>query len=329
MEEARDVDRGDGAKAREYGAWWVDPSGSGSLFVFGGYHYVPKQFTPANDAWRFDFATSTWTSLGNEGLPTLPGGRAAPIPGSRAVLYFGGSVPTADGRVDAKPSLYRIDYDDAGMRAAARPSTSAPGSYTGAFVHDAKRSRWLSICGLDNRRGMHCDVTAYTEAGGFAEVTTQGEAPSGRFGFHYAFDVDQERVVIFGGQNGPANLDLDGETWALELATEPPRWKRLFANGEGPTKRRNGAFAFDPKGHRFFVWGGTPDGRTSVKGIQVLTLDRDAEVWTSIDTPDVPARTSGLAAYDPTHEQLVMGFGNNPAPIRDLWSLDLANVNPR
>jgi hypothetical protein len=128
---------------------------------------------------------------------------------------------------------------------------------------------------------------------------------------------------------GYGNRDLDGETWELDLATDPPAWRRLFANGEGPTKRRNGAYALDPVGRRLFVWGGTPDGQTSVEGLDMLTLDRGAEAWTHLDAPQVLARTSGLAVHDPARERLVLGFGNSPTPLRDLWALDLANTKRR
>ncbi len=137
-------------------------------------------------------------------------------------------------------------------------------------------------------------------------------------------------MILFGGQDGADNLDLDGETWALDLSVEPPAWRRLFANGAGPEKRRNGAFALDPLGHRLFVWGGTPDGKNSVSGLQVLSLDRGSEAWTSLDVPaQVRSRTSGLGVLDAARDRILFGFGNAPAPIRDLWSLDIANVSPR
>lgn len=132
-----------GAKAREYGAWWIDTTGTGALVVFGGFHYLPKQFTPANDAWRFDFASSSWSALAGEGLPTLPGGRAAPLPGERAVLFFGGANARADGSLETKPSLFRFAYDEARITSTPKANLgSVPGSYTGGFVHDSKRGRF-------------------------------------------------------------------------------------------------------------------------------------------------------------------------------------------
>jgi len=75
--------------------------------VFGGYHYDSKQFTPANDAWRFDFGAATWKELTGSALSAYPGGRAAPIPGARAVLYFGGSAPLSSCRDAPTPARLR------------------------------------------------------------------------------------------------------------------------------------------------------------------------------------------------------------------------------
>ena len=324
----------EGPPGREYGAWWTDTEGTGGLVVFGGLHYVPKQFTPANDAWRFDFATSTWSRLAGDDLPTLPGGRVAPIPGERAVLYFGGAVTAGGGVIDDTPSsLYRLDYDERSLTPRKVESIGdAPGSYTGSLVYDSKRKRWLSVCGANVASGANCDVHAYTTDGGFTPVATSKPEPKGRWGFHYAYDEVTDRVIVFGGQalKGNDEVDIDGETWALDLSSEPAVWSRLFADGEGPMKRRNGAFALDPVGHRLFVWGGTPDGKSSIENIQVLSLDRDAEAWTEVEVPsNVPKRTSAFGSLDAARGRILFGFGNDAAAYTDLWALDVANVSPR
>ncbi len=318
-------DASSGAPAREYGAWWLDPEGA--LVVFGGFHYVPKQFTPANDAWRFDFGTNAWSPLAGDALPTLPGGRAAPIPGERAVYLFGGIVAQADGGGETPASMYRLDFDAARLTATkVEPLGAAPGSYTGSLMYDGKRRRWLSVCGVDSATGANCNVDAFTPERGFERVTTAGKAPKGRWGFHYAYDEASDRVIVFGGQVGAGDDAIDGETWALDLAVDPPAWSRLFANGKGPTKRRNGAFALDPVGHRLFLWGGTPDGADSVKNLQALTLDRGAEAWNDIPMPkEVPSRTSAIGIHDAPRDRLLFGFGNDDDLYYDLWALDVGN----
>jgi hypothetical protein len=315
-----------GPPAREYGAWWLDSGGDGALYVFGGFHYRPAQFTPANDAWRFDFGSNAWSPVAGD-LPLLPGGRAAPIPGARAVYYFGGSEPTDNGSLSTPPSMFRFDYDESAITPReVEPLGDVGGSYTGSLMYDPKRERWLSVCGVDTATGLHCRVHAFAPDGGFAVVRTDGKAPRGRYGFHYAYDEETDRVVVFGGQDGSGNEAIAGDTWALELGREPPAWVQLSASDPAASKRRNGAFAFDPVGHRLFVWGGTPDGRNSVKGLQALSFERGAEAWTDITTTSgPPSRTSALAIYDAPRARIVVGFGNDDAVYRDLWALDLGN----
>jgi hypothetical protein len=317
--------------AREYFAWWIDPSDADALLLYGGFVYQPRQFTPSSEMWRFDLAALAWSRVSVIGDPPPPGGRVAPGRGSET-LYFGGATLRADGSLATPPTLMSVAIDGDSARFTAAPSiTGAPGSYTGAFVHDTARDRWLSVCGVDTSspRGLHCDVDVYTPERGFERLDVEGEPPPGRYGFHHVYDAETDRVIVFGGQIGPANLDIAGDTWALELAPDGdasrPRWTRLFDDAPGISRRRNGAYALDPEGHRLFVWGGTPDGATSVPGLDVLSLDRGTETWTHVDLPeDVPPRTSGAGIYDPVRHRILWGLGNDDALYTDLHALELA-----
>lgn len=319
-------DKGAGAPAREYGSWWLDADEGGGLVVFGGFLYEPKQFTPTNDAWRFDFTSNTWAQLTGTDLPILAGARTAPIPGSRAVWHFGGARMKDNGAIETPSGLYRAEYDRSTLKLTKVENAAAPGSYTGALVYDAKRSRWLSLCGADaDDAGVNCNVHAFAADGVMSKLETQGKRPAGRLGFHYALDEANDRFVMFGGDRGQR---IDGETWELDLATDPPTWTRLFEEGQGATQRRNGAFAYDPIGRRLFVWGGTPDGAKSVPNLQVLTLDRGQEAWVDVEATDAHSRTSGLGLYDAARGRIVFGFGNDDLVYQDLWSLDIANAAP-
>lgn len=321
----------DGPLGREYFTFWQDQGNPNRLFVFTGFHYVPKQYTPSNDLWSFELATKQWTELKPTGtMPTVAGSRLAPLANERGALFFGGSLATSDGSLNTPPLLKKLKYDDSSFSIEDAPNASkAPGSYTGSFVYDAKRSRYLSICGADMRgalsRGINCDMDAYTEAAGFSVVPTElNEEMNSRFGFHYALDTVNDRFVVFGGQYGNENLAISADTWALELSETTPRWVRLFEQDDSAMKRRNGAYVHDTDSNRMFVWGGTPNGSKSVKGIQVLSLDRGHEVWTSLELPNGPhERTSGMALYDSVGKRLIMGFGNDDRVYTDLWQLSL------
>ena len=324
-----DADEASGAPGgREYFAWWLE-SEERALYLYGGFSYVPRQFTPTTTLFRFDLRTSVWSSVGVEGAAPGPGGRVAADATGR-VHIFGGSGISDGGGLETPASFGRFETSPSGARFEALPSTGALGSYTGALVHDAPRERWLSVCGVDAFVGIHCRVHELVEgsASGWQRVTVaEGERPSGRYGFHYVHDPATNRVIVFGGQVGPENLDLDGETWALDLEPDETGalvWTRIETPAE-ISPRRNGAFALDPEGHRMFVWGGTPDGADSVPGIDVLSLDRGREVWTHVELEGAPpSRTSAQGVYDAAEHRILWGMGNDDAIYTDLWSLELA-----
>lgn len=316
---------GESPEGREYSAWWMDPQGARALYLYGGFVYWPQQFTPSFETWRLDLTSLVWSRVDTTGGAPPPGGRVAPGPNG-SILYLGGMAFDASG--PTTPSvLASVTVDgEAGAWAQAPFAQSAPASYTGAFVHDAPRGRWLSLCGLDAAFGPHCRVHEYTPEGGFVRLDVDGEPPAGRYGFHYAFDAETDRVIVFGGQTGPTDQDIAGDTWALELGGDRPRWVKLFDEAPGILPRRNGAYALDPEGHRLFVWGGTADGFTPTPGLDVLTLDRGSEAWTHVELPDdVRPRGSGAGLYDPAGHRILWGFGNTVGTIfTDLHALELA-----
>ena len=307
----------DGPLEREHPMLFVDAGDPDRLLMFGGFLFQPQQYTITNDLWAYDLANETWTELNSNGAPMLASGRIAPVPNERAAIYHGGN----DQQNRLPFSLVRVDYDAEPTWTEITPN-GAPndGVILGSFVLDEARNRMLSLCGF-GASGIHCNVEAFdltTEA--WALLQPAGDAPSGRYGFFVANDPENERVIVFsGGQqsfNGTVNPAQD--TWALELAESPVRWVQI--EGDGPPGRRNGCSAVDPIGHRFFVFGGTPDARTTEQGLWVLDLDRGEESWTLIE-PDgsAPARSSCAAVYDPARRRILFGFGNNSAAIYADW----------
>ncbi len=311
---------------REYFAWWLGDDRA--VYLYGGFVYQPVQFTPSTDSFRFDLETNTWSQLSSEGEPPPPGGRVARADDG-SMFYFGGTGVDAGGALSTPPTLAKIETSATAATYTTLDSDGALGSYTGSFIQDAKRDRWLSVCGVDAETvGLHCKVHAYVPGEGFTELEVEGDEPKGRYGFHYAFDEASDRVIVFAGQTGAANTAIGGDTWALDLSPdggETPRWVQLFEEVDGISKRRNGGWAYDPVGRRMFVWGGTPDGANSVPGLDVLSLDVGREQWTHVDLPnDIPSRTSGQGVYDPIGERILWGFGNDDAVYRDLYVLSLA-----
>lgn len=319
----------DGPNGREYFSMWIDSGDPDRLLLYGGFHYRPQQFTPAADLWSLDLRTETWTELNTAGTgPVLAGGGLVKVPGRQRALYLGGLGRNGDNFL-LPFSLAHLDYSGAQPEWVTLTPTGAPGAgvYQPAFVYDAPRDRYISACGM-GANGVHCDVSVYDlSSNAFSQIQAEGTPPSGRMGFFWVHDEERERIIIFsgdqgGGAGGACNCAHD--TWALELGNGVPRWVQL---GAPPPEigRRNGAYVIDPVGHRMFVWGGTPDGRSVSPGLWAFDLDDD-DGWVRVETESTPPiRASGGATFDAARNRLLMGFGNDSVfgSHEDLWALQL------
>ena len=323
----------DGPSAREYPAMWIDDLHPDTLWMYGGLLYVPMQDTRTQELWTLDLPTGKWTQPTPVNPPLLSAGaRVANVPGSPEVLYNGGidaSNSAHYGLSRFNGSLTAPTFSDEPISSG---QTAEAGSYTGAFVYDAKRDRYLSVCGAGDLPGVNCNVWSYAAAAGggtwslLVPSTTDGPTP--RYGFFYGYDAETDRVIVAFGDTGQDAANGTGamrqDTWALELANDPPTWTQISAGETPAIGRRNGAYVLDPLGHRLFTWGGTPDGATTLQGLYALDLDLGHEAWQKVDTANAPPdRTSAIGVYDAPRTRLLMGFGNDTHAYADLWALDV------
>jgi hypothetical protein len=309
---------------------WLDPTDADRLWVYGGFHYVPRQFTTGHDAWSLDLRTSAWTPHSDGPALGLPGAGLATLADGRAYRYGGLSFNAQSGSAATPFVLHEIRTGTAGLSfTELHPGgASRTGDYQASFFHHPRTNQIYSVCGMNTDVGAHCNVSAFDpESGSWSRVVVDGTAPTGRNGHFWAYDPATDRLIIFSGEGYPGTNDcancLD-DTWALELSSTPPRWVELM-NTTPPVGRRNGAYVLDPVGHRLFIWGGTPNGRTSAPGLWALDLRPGSEAWHEVPTVGgAPVRTSGAAVFDASRRRILFAFGNNPAPLTDLWALELS-----
>ncbi len=331
-----------GPLGREYFNMWVDPVDADTMWLFGGFHYVPQQFTVGWDMWRYDLEGESWTEV--EALtpaPQLAGAGLAVFPAGHdragEALRYGGLT----GDFGLPFSLTALRLSEAGATWSEAPVTGAPGAgaYQPATFYDPARDVVWTIGG-QGAGGTHADVARYdVQAATWSSVDVAfGSLPSGRTGFFWVFDEARDRFLMaFGEQGGAAQgCHCAHDTWMLDLSVTPPRWTPLATGAAQQIGRRNGAFALDPVERRLFVFGGTADGASTFPGLWMLDLDEvDAYdfsaampadiLWHEVDIDAaIPLRSSGAMVYDAARHRMVLGFGNGQAGVhRDLWAIDL------
>ncbi len=320
----------DGPLGREYFSMWIDPVDADRLWVFGGFHYVPAQFTPSHDVWSLDLEGETWTRHDDGPLTGLPGGTVARTPDGRMLRYGGLNSGELAGTRDTPFELLSIDTSTSGLVFADAPvePVQAIGDYQPAFFFHPRTGKFYATCGINDGEGAHSRVRSYDPATHrWEEEVVEGDVPPGRTGQFWAYDEPTDRLIVFSGEGNPQTAACSNcldDTWALELSAVPLRWTRL-AESAGEIGRRNGAYVLDPIAHRLLVWGGTNNGRTTAPGLWALDLTPGEEAWYRVPTlGGAPVRTSGGAVFDAPRRRALFGFGNGDSGVNtDLWALGL------
>lgn len=322
-------DAGDGPEEREHPTLWIDASAPDTLVVSSGYGFVPQQFTPLWDMWEFDLVDGGWTRTRETRDAELQiglGGRAAARPSADGAGFMlqGGEGPATElaGGVLTWTGSRWVAGGDGG-----------PPLQLHAFFRAGDDGPWLATLGLRQTPtgfAFERDVWQFDPVGdAWTKLAlSDSNRPSGRYGFAYAWDAPARRLVVVSGARSPTATDpvnAAPDTWALELEgpSDSPtgaHWFDLVPSGDTP-RARNGCWAYDLANRRMFVFGGTADQATAIKGLHVLELDTGIERWIHLlDHPAMPpVRASCAAAWDAARGRLVLGFGNSDAGLfRDL-----------
>ncbi|MCE9627217.1 MAG: hypothetical protein K8R56_04775 [Candidatus Eisenbacteria bacterium] len=135
-------------------------------------------------------------------------------------------------------------------------------------------------------------------------------APTARYGHQMVYDLDGERMILFGGRDDQDHID--NETWQLTLGDRPV-WSRL-TTAHSPAPRSHAVLAVDPERHRLVLFGGRALDGTSMHDTWYLPLAPHAD-WVMADTFTVmpSERWAAAGAYDPALARLVViGGTDNP-----------------
>ena len=151
------------------------------------------------------------------------------------------------------------------------------------------------------------------------QILPVGAAPPPSEDHSIIYDPGGERLIVFGGENGPTTNQL----WSFDLGTR--RWRSL-SDSTTPYREDHTAI-FDSRAKRMVVFGGQENGADSY-GVWALDLDRGSktfEKWSDLtveaDHPD--ARVDHIAVYDSLKNRMVVWGGWDKAVkgyLADAWA---------
>lgn len=315
---------GSGPQTREHAVFAYDPDAD-AAYMLQGSGYDP-QWKPIADSWRLDVKSGQWTPWTPQGdVPEAGAGRrVVQVPGAKTAFVLGGYVGWKDTET-TDPNLYRLDVATSTFEKLANQGTTKSGRQLHAMAYDPKGDRLVVYGGFTDvpQQTVLGDTWLVEIAGDTATWTpvTSTKRPDPRYGAFSALDAESSRFVVWGGAQFPTEADpvnAAQDAWALDLSASPPAWSKLAPAGDLPRGRRNGCIMHDPVGRRLFVFGGTADGKTSEKGLFVLSLEPGREAWTKLDLADAPPPRSSGFGFTTPEGHVACGFGNDRDQYADV-----------
>ena len=149
--------------------------------------------------------------------------------------------------------------------------------------------------------------------------------PSIREGAGMTYDMESDRVVLFGGGNHFTAVYTD-ETWAYDYNSNT--WTNK-APSVRPSVRYDMPMAYDSESDRVILFGGAAASRNN----ETWAYDLNTNTWTNMNPSSSPSpRQAAGMAYDARADRVVL-FGGAPGPLGDTWTYDFntnrwANMNP-
>lgn len=164
------------------------------------------------------------------------------------------------------------------------------------------------------------------------DVTPRNTSPDPRYYTASAYDAGNDRLILFGGEDGP--LPHLADVWVLENANGlggSPAWQMLSPAGGSPPGRMVSTAVYDPISNSLIVHGGCAGNCSpSLSDTWILSNANGlggTPSWTQL--PSAPfSREAHTAVYDPGSSRMII-FGGDQAFAgtmrNDVWVLVDAN----
>jgi N-acetylneuraminic acid mutarotase len=200
-----------------------------------------------------------------------------------------------------------------------RPSTS-PSKDGGPMAYDAESDRVILFFGALSEKGdvfvndPASETWVYdTEANIWTEMDSS-EGPFGIYGAKMAYDVESDRMILFGGWD-PDNLAGGGginDTWTYDYNTNT--WIKMQPE-ISPPGRYHHAMAYDAESDRVILWGGR--GPVPVEVSSVWAYDYNANVWEELESSGAPSPIGYAAMVYATSVDRSILYAE-----QELWAFD-------
>ena len=145
--------------------------------------------------------------------------------------------------------------------------------------------------------------------------------PSSRAYASMAYDIESDRVIMFGGQTGNYSVptNISNETWAYDLSTK--KWSQMKPTAD-PGRKTAGEMAYDAESDRVILFGGASGYPWSTD--ETWAYDYNTNTWTAMNAKGPKNHIGVRLAYDVESDRIILfgGCGISGANTYDTWVYD-------
>ncbi len=137
-------------------------------------------------------------------------------------------------------------------------------------------------------------------------VNVSGPTPLAR-GYHQmTYDVESDRVILFGGQSGPPPAPAFNDTWSYQVSTNT--WTKM-APAQSPSPGE-GPLAYDTQSDRAILFLGMVGWPPTNVPSETWAYDLNSDTWTNMKPSTVPLAVFGARmVYDAESDRLILFAG--------------------
>lgn len=203
--------------------------------------------------------------------------------------------------------------------------TLPPPRTESASCYDAGSTRMFLYGGLDSAGSVPVPGDLYSldlnaSPPHWIQEAGSGDLPPTLFGASLAADPDSNRILLFGGNDGPNIGDADhNDTYEYQRAIST--WTLIPATGNPPDVRHDQLGVWDPNNRHLLVFGGTANGGSVEDSVRALQFP--ARKWAGLKYYNGPSQSNlhPIGGYDTQRDQIVMLSGGTGAEPWVFWKI--------
>ncbi|MDF1540017.1 MAG: kelch repeat-containing protein [Candidatus Thorarchaeota archaeon] len=255
----------------------------------------------SDETWSYDLNENEWTNQTTSVNPGPKAGCAAAYDSqSDRIIIYGGRVSETSAIPEELYSGDTWAYDYNANSWTNMSPANAPGIRYGAgMVYDSESDVIILFGGMNfpSLNGYHVQQTwAYDFETNTWTNLEPAVQPIGRHHMGITYDVESDRVIMFGGYVSSALDHANGDTWAYDYNSNT--WE-LMEPDRFPLGRFYGSMSYDNITDVTILYGGASEFANNAVLGETWSYDYNNDEWFKMEAdPHPPARWRQASAYD-------------------------------